>query len=90
MEQIQLHPIPIFLPKVEGQILMNRNKDGSTSPFRLASDSLAISPDGKILFFCSTNQSAFVLDLNRSPEKQNDTGHEFTLSCGVLGRKRCV
>ena len=30
---------------------MNRNKDGSTSPFRLASDSLAISPDGKILFF---------------------------------------
>ena len=38
-------------------------------------------------YFCSTNQSAFVLDLNRSPEKQNDTGHEFTLSCGVLGRK---
>ncbi|USK61786.1 major royal jelly family protein [Peribacillus asahii] len=44
-------PDPYFLPKVEGQILMNRNKDGSTSPFRLASDSLAISPDGKILFF---------------------------------------
>lgn len=31
---------------------MNRNKDGSTSPFRLASDGIAISPDGKILFFC--------------------------------------
>ena len=30
---------------------MNRNKDGSTSPFRLASDSLAISPDGNLLFF---------------------------------------
>lgn len=44
-------PDPYFLPKVEGQILMNRNKDGSTSPFRLASDSLAISPDGKILYF---------------------------------------
>ena len=44
-------PDPYFLPKVEGEILMNRNKDGSTSPFRLASDSLAISPDGKRLFF---------------------------------------
>lgn len=44
-------PDPYFIPKVEGQILMNRNKDGSTSPFRLASDSLAISPDGKIIYF---------------------------------------
>lgn len=31
---------------------MNRNRDGSTSPFRLASDGIAISPDGKVLFFC--------------------------------------
>ena len=38
-------------------------------------------------YFCSTNQSAFVLDLNRSPEKQNDTGHEFTLSCEYWGEK---
>jgi sugar lactone lactonase YvrE len=45
-------PDPYFLPKVEGEILMNRNKDGSTSPFRLASDGIAISPDGKVLFFC--------------------------------------
>lgn len=45
-------PDPFFLPKVEGEILMNRNKNGSTSPFRFASDGLAISPDGKILFFC--------------------------------------
>ncbi|MCA1318347.1 major royal jelly family protein [Bacillus tianshenii] len=45
-------PDPYFLPKVEGEILMNRNKDGSTSPFRLASDGIAISHDGKILFYC--------------------------------------
>lgn len=44
-------PDPYFLPKVEGQILMNRNKDGSTYPFRMASDGIAISPDGKLLFF---------------------------------------
>ncbi|MEK8127872.1 L-dopachrome tautomerase-related protein [Paenibacillus filicis] len=41
-----------LLPKVEGKILMNRNQDGSTSPFRLASDGIAISPDGKMLYFC--------------------------------------
>ncbi|MFF2483524.1 L-dopachrome tautomerase-related protein [Paenibacillus sp. NPDC058071] len=45
-------PDLFFLPKVEGEILMNRNKDGSTSMFRLASDGIAISPDGKILYFC--------------------------------------
>jgi sugar lactone lactonase YvrE len=45
-------PDPYFLPKVEGEILMNRNKDGSTTPFRLASDGIAISHDGKALFFC--------------------------------------
>ncbi|MDM5200969.1 L-dopachrome tautomerase-related protein [Fictibacillus enclensis] len=45
-------PDPYFLPKVEGKILMNRNKDGSISPFRLASDGIAISVDGKTLFFC--------------------------------------
>ncbi|PLT35625.1 L-dopachrome tautomerase-related protein [Bacillus sp. V5-8f] len=45
-------PDPYFIPKVEGKILMNRNKDGSTFPFRLASDGIAISPDGKVLFFC--------------------------------------
>lgn len=45
-------PDPYFLPKVEGKILMNRNADGSTSPFRSASDGIAISPDGKLLFFC--------------------------------------
>lgn len=45
-------PDPFLLPKVEGRILMNRNQDGSTSPFRLASDGIAISPDGKTLYYC--------------------------------------
>ncbi|WGG46492.1 L-dopachrome tautomerase-related protein [Rossellomorea sp. DA94] len=45
-------PDPYFIPKVEGKVLMNRNKDGGTSPFRLASDGIAISPNGKVLYFC--------------------------------------
>lgn len=45
-------PDPYFLPKVEGKILINRNPDGSTSPFQLASDGIAISPDGQMLYYC--------------------------------------
>lgn len=42
---------PDFMPKVEGEILMNRDADGSTSPWQVAADGIAISPDGKTLFF---------------------------------------
>ncbi|WP_265459945.1 L-dopachrome tautomerase-related protein [Enterococcus sp. HY326] len=42
---------PSFLPKVEGEILMNRDSDGSTSPWQVAVDGIAISPGGKILYF---------------------------------------
>ncbi len=45
-------PDPYFLPKVEGVLLMNRSKDGRTSHYRTAVDGIAISPDGKKLFFC--------------------------------------
>lgn len=40
-----------FVPKVEGKILMNREADGSTSPWQVAADGIAISPDGKTLYF---------------------------------------
>lgn len=42
---------PDFMPKVEGKLLMNREADGSTSPWQVAADGIAISPDGKTLFF---------------------------------------
>ncbi|MCM3024210.1 major royal jelly family protein [Weizmannia ginsengihumi] len=43
---------PYFLPKVEGKVLMNRSENGTVSPFTTSVDGIAISPDGKILFFC--------------------------------------
>ena len=45
-------PDPYFLPKVEGKVLMNRREDGSTSPLSMSADGIAISPDGKKLFYC--------------------------------------
>lgn len=42
---------PNFVPKVEGETLMNRNEDGTTSPWQVAADGIAISPDGKVLYY---------------------------------------
>ncbi|MGM0168078.1 hypothetical protein IGI39_003090 [Enterococcus sp. AZ135] len=42
---------PDFLPKVEGEILMNRDADGDISPWQVAADGIALSPDGKLLYY---------------------------------------
>ncbi len=41
-----------FIPKVEGQMLMFRNADGSSKPFAVASDGIALSADRQTLYFC--------------------------------------
>lgn len=59
-----------FLPVVEGQPLRNRNPDGSTSPFLVASDGIALSPDGKTLYFCAltgTHLYAVPTEMLRDP-----------------------
>ncbi|QET05911.1 gluconolaconase [Cupriavidus pauculus] len=40
-----------FVPVVEGKTMMNRAADGKTSPFGVASDGIALSADGKTLYF---------------------------------------
>jgi len=40
-----------FVPKIEGKILMNRPADGSPTPFQVASDGIALSPDGALLYY---------------------------------------
>lgn len=44
--------VPNFLPTVEGQPLMNRPPNQPPSPIKLGSDGIAISADGKRLFYC--------------------------------------
>lgn len=43
---------PGFTPVVEGESLLQRRPDGSTAPFSVASDGIALSPDGKTLYYC--------------------------------------
>lgn len=43
---------PDFVPKVEGRVMLNRNEDGNTSDVTIGSDGIAISEDGKTLYYC--------------------------------------
>jgi sugar lactone lactonase YvrE len=45
-------PDPNFIPIVEGERLANRESGKTPSPFNVASDGIALSPDGKTLFYC--------------------------------------
>lgn len=40
-----------FVPVVEGETLLQRRPDGSTAPFSVASDGIALSADGKTLYY---------------------------------------
>jgi sugar lactone lactonase YvrE len=44
-------PDPAFAPVVEGRNLRVRSADGKTSPFSVASDGIALSPDGSTLYY---------------------------------------
>ncbi|MBY3165671.1 gluconolaconase [Rhizobium laguerreae] len=46
-------PDPSFIPVVEGERLAAREKGKAPAPFNVASDGIAISPDGATLYFCA-------------------------------------
>lgn len=65
-----------FLAKVEGKVLMNRPADGEPTPVLLATDGIAISRDGDVLYYCPLSgrtlysiETAKLLDRNVSDEK---------------------
>ncbi len=45
-------PDPVFVPVVEGEILQLRIPGQSPAKFAVGSDGIAISPDGKTLYYC--------------------------------------
>lgn len=45
-------PDPTFIPIVEGERLANRERGKTPAPFNVASDGIALSPEGKTLYFC--------------------------------------
>jgi sugar lactone lactonase YvrE len=52
-------PDPGFTPTIEGQVLMNRPAGGTPSPWLVATDGIAISPDGATLYYCALSSRHF-------------------------------
>lgn len=48
-----------FTPTIEGQVLMNRPAGGKASPWLVATDGIAISPDGETLYYCALSSRHF-------------------------------
>lgn len=46
-------PDPGFTPVIEGETLMSRPATGNPAPWLVASDGIAISPDGETLYYCA-------------------------------------
>lgn len=69
-------PDPNFIPVVEGVNMVSREADGKISPFRVASDGIALSPDGVTLYFSALSSrrlyavpTALLRDPNISEEQ---------------------
>jgi sugar lactone lactonase YvrE len=65
-----------FVPLVEGKPLLNRPKGEKPTPWLVASDGIAISPDGKTLYYCALSSrhlfsvpTDLLRDENASEEK---------------------
>lgn len=52
-------PDPGFTPTIEKQVLMNRPAGGQPTPWLVASDGIAISPDGETLYYCALSSRHF-------------------------------
>lgn len=64
-------PDPEFTPVIGGEVLMNRPATGAPMPWLVASDGIAISPDGETLYYCALSSRrlfAVPTALLRDPE----------------------
>ena len=69
-------PDPEFVPVIDGEPLMVRPAEGPAVPWRVASDGIAISPDGATLYYCALSSrrlyavpTAVLLDPEASEEE---------------------
>ncbi len=63
-------PAPGFVAHVEGKAMATIGSDGKPQPFNVASDGIALSPDGTTLYFCALSSRtlyAVPTDLLRDP-----------------------
>lgn len=81
-------PEPGFVPRVDGKVLANTAPDGKTQPFNVASDGIALSPDGKTLYFSALSSRtlyAVPTDLLRDSKVSDAELEKAVRSLGAKG-----
>ena len=80
-------PAPGFVPVVEGEILQLRIPGQPPMPFGVGADGIAISPDGKTLFYCPlTSRHIYSVSVDTLADK-NRTDADVTATVKDLGEK---
>jgi len=80
-------PDPAFVPVVEGEILQMRLPGQAPAKFAVGSDGIAISPDGKTLFYCPlTSRHLYSVSIDALADR-NQTEAEVAATVKDLGEK---
>jgi sugar lactone lactonase YvrE len=80
-------PDPSFVPVVEGEILQIRLPGKPPAKFAVGSDGIAISPDGKTLYFCPlTSRHLYTVSVDAFAD-QNKSDAEVASTVKDLGEK---
>lgn len=80
-------PAPGFVPVVEGEILQLRIPGQPPMPFGVGADGIAISPDGKTLFYCPlTSRRLYSVSVDALTDK-NGTDADVAATVKDLGEK---
>ncbi|KQM81786.1 gluconolaconase [Sphingomonas sp. Leaf23] len=82
------NPEPGFTPTVDGEVLMNRPANGPATPIAIASDAIALSADGKTLYYgplSGRTLHAVPTALLRDPSVSEDTLGRAVRSLGRKG-----
>lgn len=80
-------PAPGFVARVDGKALVSTGPDGKPQPFNVASDGIALSPDGETLYFCALSSRTLYAVPTRLLRDPKATDADIAQAVRNLGAK---
>lgn len=80
-------PAPGFVARVDGKALASTGPDGKPQPFNVASDGIALSPDGETLYFCALSSRTLYAVPTRLLRDPKATDADIAQAVRNLGAK---
>jgi sugar lactone lactonase YvrE len=80
-------PEPGFVPRVEGKVMAGAGPDGKPQPFKVASDGIALSPDGATLYFSALSARTLYSVPTRLLRDPDASDADIAKGVRKLGRK---